>query len=165
MNYHEEEILIWKGTPSHWLNFGAYFFCVVLAGAVVGVYYLLPVPRTPWVFAGLLIPVLWAFARWIEVRSHVYEITSERIRVSVGLLSRMTTELELYRVRDYTVVEPLWLRIVGCGNIILQTADRTNPQLIVRAVPNANVLKDKIRANTERMRQLRGVRDLEIDPQ
>lgn len=164
MNDHEDEILIWKGTPSHWLNFGAYFFCVILAGAVVGVYYLVT-PRQPWIFAGLAIPVLWAMARWIEVRSHVYEITSERIRVSIGLLSRTTTELELYRVRDYTVVEPLWLRIVGCGNLILQTADRTNPQLIVRAVPNVNVLKDKIRANTERMRQIRGVRDLEIDPQ
>ena len=164
MNEREDEILIWKGTPSHWLNFGAYFFCLVLVGAVVAVY-LLVTPRQPLIFLGFVIPVLWAVARWIEVHSHTYEITSERVRVSIGLLSRTTTELELYRVRDYTVVEPLWLRIVGCGNIILQTADRTNPQVIIRAVPNANVLKDKIRANTERMRQIRGVRDLEIDPQ
>jgi uncharacterized membrane protein YdbT with pleckstrin-like domain len=164
MNEAEEEIVIWKGTPSHWINSGAYFFCVILAAAVVGVYYLVT-PRQPLIFAGLVIPVIWGIVRWIEVSSHVYEITSERIRVSIGLLSRTTTELELYRIRDYTVTEPLWLRMVGCGNIILQTADRTNPQVIIRAVPQANLLKDKIRANTERMRQLRGVRDLEIDPQ
>ena len=163
MNDEEEEILIWRGNPSHWLNFGAYFFCLVLAAAVVGVYYLV-VPPQPLIFLGLAIPLLWATARWIEVRSQVYEITSERIRVSTGLLSRTTTELELYRIRDYTVTEPLWLRIVGCGNIILQTADRTNPQVKITAVPNVNLLKDKIRANTERMRQLRGVRDLDIDP-
>jgi uncharacterized membrane protein YdbT with pleckstrin-like domain len=165
MNHDEEEILVWRGTPSHWVNFGAYFFCLLLAAAVVGVYFVLPVPRTRWVFAGFILPVGWFFARWIEVRTHQYEVTSERIRISTGLVSRMTTELELYRVRDYTVVEPLWLRMVGCGNLILQTADRTNPQVVLRAIPNVNRLKDNIRANTERMRQIRGVRDLEIDPQ
>jgi hypothetical protein len=36
---------------------------------------------------------------------------------------------------------------------------------VLHAVPRANWLKDQIRAHTERMRQRRGVRDLEIDPQ
>jgi uncharacterized membrane protein YdbT with pleckstrin-like domain len=85
------------------------------------------------------------------------------VKITTGLLSRHTTELELYRVRDYAVVEPFWLRLVGCGNIVLQTSDRTTSQVVLHAVPHAATLKDQIRTYTERMRQRRGVRDLEID--
>jgi hypothetical protein len=35
---------------------------------------------------------------------------------------------------------------------------------VLHAVPRAAALKDLIRTHTERMRQRRGVRDLEIDP-
>ena len=72
--------------------------------------------------------------------------------------------LVLAENRDYSVVESFWLRLVGCGDVVLVTADRTTPQTVLRAVPNAAGLKDQIRIHTERMRQRRGVRDLEIDP-
>jgi uncharacterized membrane protein YdbT with pleckstrin-like domain len=159
-----EETIIWRGTPSQWTNFGAYFFSLLLAAGVVAAYLLMPEPRQPLILLGLVIPALWTLARWIATSCHRYEITTERIKVGTGLLSRQTTELELYRVRDYTLVEPFSLRIVGCGNIVLTTADRTTPHLVLRAVPGAAALKDQIRLHTERMRQRRGVRDLEIDP-
>ena len=158
-----EEIIVWRGTPSQWTNFGAYFFCVLLAAGVTAGYLLLS-PRQPLILVGLIVPLLWAMSRWIATKCRRYEITSERIKVTTGLFSRQTSELELYRVRDYTLVEPMWLRLVGRGNVILTTADRTTPQLVLHAVPSAAALKDQIRTHTERMRQRRGVRDLEIDP-
>ena len=160
------ETVVWRGTPSQWTNFGTYFFCVLLAGGVVAAYFLvLPAStsRDPRILLGLVIPVGWALARWVGTRTHRYEVTSERIKITTGWLSRQTSELELYRVRDYSVVEPFWLRLVGCGNIVLVASDRSTPQTILRAVPHANTLKDQIRAHTEKMRQRRGVRDLEID--
>lgn len=157
-----EETSVWRGTPSQWTNFGTYLFCLILAGGVVAAYYLV-VPREPLILVGLVLPALWALARWIATRTQRYEITSERVKITMGLLSRHSSELELYRVRDYSIVEPFWLRLVGCGNIVLQTSDRTNPQIILRAVPHAPSLKDQIRIHTERMRQRRGVRDIEID--
>jgi uncharacterized membrane protein YdbT with pleckstrin-like domain len=158
-----EETVIWRGTPSQWTNFGAFFLCLLLAaGVVTG--YLLVTPRQPLILLGLIVPFVWALGRIIGTSTHRYEITSERIKLTTGLLSRKSSELELYRVRDYTVEEPFWLRLVGCGNIVLTTADRTTPQVVLRAVPSAASLKDQIRAHTERMRQRRGVRDLEIDP-
>jgi uncharacterized membrane protein YdbT with pleckstrin-like domain len=156
-----EETLIWKGSPSQWINFWAYFFCLLLTALIVAAYFL--TPAGPLVLFCLVIPAIFAFSRWLITRSHSYEITSERIRIGTGVLSRVTTELELYRVRDYTIEEPLGLRIVGRGNIILQTADRTTPQMVIHAVPNVSAIKDQIRAHTEQMRQRRGVRDLEID--
>jgi uncharacterized membrane protein YdbT with pleckstrin-like domain len=161
-----EETLVWRGTPSQWTNFGTYFFCLLLAAGVVTAYYLVPpASQTPLILAGLAVPALWALGRWIGTRCHRYEVTSERVKITTGLLSRRTNEIELYRVRDYSVIEPFWLRLVGSGDVVLVTADRTTPQFVLHAVPRANWLKDQIRAHTERMRQRRGVRDLEIDPQ
>ena len=158
-----EETIVWRGTPSQWTNFGTYFFCLVFMAAIIAGYFLITPPQ-PLILLGLIIPVLWMLSRWIGTRCQRYEITSERIKITTGLLSRQSNEIELYRVRDYSVVEPFWLRLVGCGNIVLVTADRSTPDIVLRAVPHVATLKDQIRAHTERMRQRRGVRDLEIDP-
>jgi uncharacterized membrane protein YdbT with pleckstrin-like domain len=164
MNPPAEETVLWKGSPSQWTNFGTYFFCAILIAGIVAAYYFTP-DRPVLILAAIVVPVLWGFIRWWQTRSQTYEITTERIRTSTGILSRRTSELELYRVRDYTVVEPFWLRMIGRGNLIIETSDRSSSNLVIHAVPAVNALKDQVRIHTERMRQLRGVRDLEINPQ
>ncbi|ACB75298.1 PH domain-containing protein [Opitutus terrae] len=157
----EEETVIWQGSPSQWTNFGAYVFWLVVTAAIVAAYFF--TAAGPLVLLALAVPVLALFIRWLQTRYHVYEITTQRIRTRAGILSRHTTELELYRVRDYALVEPFWLRLVGRGHLVLETADRSNEQVVLRAVPRVAWLKDQVRTHTERMRQARGVRDLEIN--
>lgn len=158
------ETEVWSGTPSQWTNVGTYLFCLLLAAGIVAAYLLVPELSTrPLFLAALAIPALWLLARWIATRCIRYLITDQRVKITTGLLSRHTSEIELYRVRDYSVIEPFWLRLVGCGHIVLVTSDRTNPQIVLRAVSGAAALKDQIRRYTEQMRQRRGVRDLEID--
>ena len=164
MNTETEETLVWRGTPSQWTNFGTYFLCLLFAAGIVAAYLLIPAePKNPLILAALALPFIWALIRWIATRCRRFEVTSERVKITTGLVSRHTSELELYRVRDYAVVEPFWLRLVGRGNVVLVTSDRMTPQVILNAVPAPGTLKDQIRAHTERMRQRRGVRDLEID--
>ena len=159
----ENETVLWKGSPSQWTNFGVYFFCVLIAVLIVAAFFL--TAAGPLVLVVLIVPLGYIMVRWLETRSNVYEITTERIRLTTGVFSRRSNELELYRVRDYTVDEPFWLRLIGRGNVIIESADRTSPQFVIHAVPGAAALKDQIRTHTERMRQLRGVRDFEINPQ
>lgn len=158
-----EETTLWRGSPSQWTNFGTFVFALLLIAGVIAAYYFTDVG--PLVLIALVVPVWLMFYRWLQTRSHVYEITTERIRVTSGIFSRRTSELELYRVRDYSVIEPFWLRLIARGNVVIETADRTSQHLVIRAVPSPNRLKDQIRTHTERMRQQRGVRDLEINPQ
>ena len=158
-----EESLVWKGSPSQWTNFGVYLLCILITAGIVAGYFMTTIG--PAVFYGLALPVILGFAFWLGTRTHVYQITSERVLETTGFLSRRTSEIELYRVRDYDVTEPFWLRLVGCGNITLSSADKSSPELLLRAVPRAAELKDKIRTHTEAMRQRRGVRDIEINPQ
>ncbi len=167
-----EETPIWRGHPSQWTNIGLYLVCLILAAGIVAAYFYLkqqsvsfPEFPVPIVLVALVIPGLIVLVRWILTRCHVYEITSQRVKITQGLLSRRTSEIELYRVRDYTLVEPFWLRLVGRGNVVLATSDRSNPEIVLRAVPQASQLKDQIRTHTETMRVRRGVRDIEIDTQ
>ena len=164
MNPEPAETIIWSGTPSQWTNLGTYLCCALLAAGIIYAKFAYTGQGSEYLLAALAIPLLWTLIRWIATSTHRYEITTERIKLTTGLLSKKTTELELYRVRDYSVVEPFWLRLVGCGNIVLVSADRTTPQIVLHAVPRAATLKDQIRTHTERMRQRRGVRDLEINP-
>jgi uncharacterized membrane protein YdbT with pleckstrin-like domain len=160
-----QETLVWRGSPSQWTNFGTYLFCLLLAAGIVAAYFLYsPGLPQPLILVGLVVPAFWMLARWVGTRCHRYEITTERAKITTGLLSRHSQEVELYRIRDYTVIEPFWLRLVGCGDVVLSSADRTSPNFVLRAVPRARWLKDGIRTHTERMRQRRGVRDLDIDP-
>jgi uncharacterized membrane protein YdbT with pleckstrin-like domain len=158
-----KETPVWKGTPSQWTNVGLYCFCLLIVAAIVAAYLLSAVG--PIAFAALAMPLVLALARWAQTHNRVYEVTTERIRVSTGVFSRQITELELYRVRDYTIAEPFLLRLVGRGDVILETADRTDHHIVLHAVPNVTALKDRIRNCTERMRQRRGVRDFEVNPQ
>jgi len=163
MNQNPAETLVWKGSPSQWTNFGSYFFSLLVAAIIAAAYFL--TPAGPLLLIALAGPLGYILVRWLGTRSNVYEVTTERIRSSSGVFSRRTTELELYRVRDYTVVEPFWLRLIGRGDLIIESADRTSPHFVIHAVPGVAALKDQIRTHTERMRQLRGVRDFEINPQ
>ena len=139
---HEAETVVWEGSPSQWVNFPLYFVCTLLCV--------------------LIVPIFVALWRWIETRCNVYRVTSERIVIRSGVFSKRTDELELYRVKDTTLVEPFWLRLVSRGNVVLTTSDRTTPELTLRAVPNASELREQLRAHIERMRAQKGLREVDV---
>ena len=138
----EQETLIWEGHPSQWSNFVAFFLCVLLC----------------W----LVVPIFIGLWRWLETRCFIYRITNERIVMTRGVLTKRTEELELYRVKDATLIEPFWLRLVSLGNIVLTTSDRTTPIVSITAVPNAAGLREELRRSVERMRALKGVRETDV---
>lgn len=136
------ESVIWEGTPSQWTNFPLYLICGLLF----------------W----LVVPVFIALWRYIETRCFVYRVTTERVVIRQGVLTKRTEEVELYRVKDATLVEPFWLRLVSLGHIDLTTSDRTTPEVRLRAVPNAAELRERLRVEVERQRSLKGVRETDL---
>ncbi|HOW45876.1 MAG TPA: PH domain-containing protein [Candidatus Aminicenantes bacterium] len=165
-----EEKVVWSGSSSQWINFGAYLACfLVFAAAAAALFLLWPrlEPMGPVAlgaaFAVVLAPLAYALYRWIVVRCLRYEITSERIRVTSGILSKRTTTLELYRVKDYTLEAPFLYRLFRLGHIRLQTSDRSNPEMLLRAIPGARRLADEIRLHVEKRRDLKRVREVDFD--
>ncbi len=133
----EEEIL-WQGSPSQWTNFW------------------------PFVLSILVVPIPWAIWRWLSTRCFAYEVTNQRIRIRQGVFSRRTDSLELYRVKDAAFVQPFVMRLVGIGNVELETSDVTTPVVWIRGVPDADVLRERILKAVDAVRDRKGVRELDV---
>jgi uncharacterized membrane protein YdbT with pleckstrin-like domain len=137
-----EEKPIWNGSPSQVINIPAF----VVLGLLV------------W----LVVPIFLIIWRWLNTHMTKYELTTERFRTRSGVFDKKLEELELYRVRDYKLDEPFFLRIFSLGNITLQTSDLSNPVIVIRAIPNAEQLRDQIRNSVEACRMKKGVREVDV---
>jgi uncharacterized membrane protein YdbT with pleckstrin-like domain len=113
-------------------------------------------------FAPLIIPA--AIGVWIilTIRHTRYEITGERLLLTTGVLTRTTSNLELYRITDLTLSQSLFDRIVGIGNIQIISTDRTCPTLPIRGIRDHRAIADAIRDRTEQLRHRRGQREFDI---
>ena len=136
-----EEQLGWEGRPSQITNLLLFIVCALTFWAV------LPI------FVGL-----W---KWLVVRFTNYQLTTERLTIATGVLSRRTEELELYRVKDTAFAQPFFLRIFGLGNVILRTSDRSHPVVVLKAIHDGKMLRENIRGYVEKMRDVKKVRELD----
>jgi uncharacterized membrane protein YdbT with pleckstrin-like domain len=161
-----EETKIWTGNPSQILNLPVFLICALAAGALVvaGLLFNLLPPPMGLVLAGLaIVPIAIALWRWIATRCERYELTSERLLLTKGVFSRKTETLELYRVKDYALVEPFWMRVFNLGDVVLTTTDDNNQRVLLRAVHGAKPLSDDIRKNVEVCRDRKRVRVSEFE--
>jgi uncharacterized membrane protein YdbT with pleckstrin-like domain len=133
---------VWEGSPSQAVNLGLFVVCIL----------------TCW----LVVPVLYAVWRWLQTRCTRFSLTSERLRITTGVLTRRTEEVELYRVKDTALTEPLFLRLFGLGTVEIATTDTSAPQVTLLAIAGAKEVREKIRMHVELSRRRRGVRDVEV---
>ena len=138
-----DEKSLWSGTPSQLVNLPLYILWLLLF----------------W----LVIPLFIMLWQWLVVRNTIYELTSERLRLRSGVLNKQLDEVELYRVRDYQLEQPFFLRLFGLGNITLQTSDRSHPAVRLRAVRDGEQLYEQIRRAVEHSRASKGVRELDVE--
>ncbi|MDC1451428.1 PH domain-containing protein [Vicingaceae bacterium] len=139
-----EEKDIWNGTPSQWTNFSSYLFWLIPLG---------------WLGLGVLIS-LW---KYLTVKTWKFKITNQRITDEKGVLSKVTNELELFRVKDITLVQPFWLRLVGLSNIVLVTSDKSNPLFVIPGVKNGKELREELRTVVDKRRTEKGVVERDYD--
>jgi uncharacterized membrane protein YdbT with pleckstrin-like domain len=99
--------------------------------------------------------------RYMLTRSTVYELTSQRLRKTSGILHKKLDELELYRVKDSTLEQPLLLRLFGLGNINVVSSDATMPLVLINAVPGAYDMREKLRVAVEAERDRKRVREVD----
>ena len=137
-----EEKDIWSGSPSQVVNLASFI--------ILGLFF--------WLVFPLLI-ILW---KWLVTKTTKYELTTERLRTRCGVLNKKTDELELYRIRDYKLEQPFFLRLFSLGNIVLETSDRSHPQVVIKAIPNGEQLREQIRTHVEACRTSKRVREVDF---
>lgn len=168
------EAQIWEGSPSQWLNFKSFFLCWggVLAILAAGVALWGPINREQLAFRPYVLAVLGALIliigiigikKFLDLRCTRYVVTTERLRVTRGILSRRTDDTELYRVDDTLLDQPFLLRMVGRGNVVLISSDRSTPNLVLRAIPRAGALRDNMRPHVEACRDRKRTRVIDFE--
>ncbi len=122
------------------------------------------VPGVGTLLLAILTLGLWLIVRWFQTLGRTYRITTRRIIVETGVLSKKLEQVDLYRVADYTVERPFGQRIMGTGNLMLKTFDKTTPELNVLAISTDVVkLYERVRAATEADKARRGVRMVDYE--
>lgn len=99
---------------------------------------------------------------WIRAYGTFYKVTTHRVILESGILSKRLEQIDAYRIKDYVVERPFGQRLLGTGNLVLLTMDQTTPSLELRGLRTDVVaLYEKLRKSAEAERMRRGVRLLD----
>jgi uncharacterized membrane protein YdbT with pleckstrin-like domain len=137
------EETVWRGTSSQWKNLGLYVLCGL--------------------FCWLIVPIFIALARYLQTKNKIYELTTERLKITEGVFSKVTDTLELYRVKDIETRQPFLYRMFHIENIAVNTSDASSPFILIEAIPSAVAFADKMRNQVEAVRMQKGVREIDIE--
>jgi membrane protein YdbS with pleckstrin-like domain len=137
------EEIVWRGTSSQWKNFGVYLLCGL--------------------FCWLVVPIFFALARYLQTKCRVFELTTQRFKITSGVFTKTTETLELYRVKDIETRQPFLSRLVGVENVQMTTSDASSPLVLIEAVPSRVRFADKLRNQVEIIRQQKRVREIDIE--
>jgi uncharacterized membrane protein YdbT with pleckstrin-like domain len=148
----ETEKTIHQTSPSQIVNLKYFLLSFLLA---VGIVVLGIVLDNPVLFVLLLVPVVYAWWKWLLVKSLRFTLTDQRIIISKGVFSKITNETELYRIRDTSIEEPFFYRMFGVGNILVYSTDDAEGRLSFEAFPKPHWIKDQIRNYSEICRRNR----------
>ncbi|HKS31685.1 MAG TPA: PH domain-containing protein [Chthoniobacterales bacterium] len=118
---------------------------------------------SPYIFTPAIVPIFIALARFLQTKNKIYELTSERLKITEGVFNKVTNTLELYRVKDLETRQPFRERVFGVEDVHIKTTDVSSPFLLVEAVPQKLGLADKIRNAVEKVRMQKRVRELDIE--
>ena len=164
------EQTLWRGVSSQWKNCGAFILWGVIALLLIGFSVIVSHAANPqfarlgpFLLLLLLIPIIMVCAQYLKTKNKVYELTTERLKFTEGVFSRMSDTLELYRVKDIETRQPFSYRMVGIENVQLNTSDTSSPFVLIDAIPCSVGLADKIRNAVETIRQQKGVREIDIE--
>ena len=137
----ESENVLWEGTPSPVRDLPYHAVCLLLSPLVV--------------------PLFLSLWRYLTTRNHRVRISSERIQITTGVLSKRMEEVELYRVKDTSLEQPFLLRLFGLANIHLTTSDQSSPQLLIGPIAEARQVRENLRGAVEKVRDKKRVREID----
>lgn len=91
-----------------------------------------------------------------------YSVNHKKIIIQSGFFTSYENEILLYRVLDVTLRRTLPQKIFGLGTVIIQSRDKTSPELEVTNIRNAKLFMDTLSELVEEDKLRRNVRHNEI---
>ena len=94
----------------------------------------------PFVF---LILLIWPFMRWVGWRSMRATVSGDRLRYEAGAASKVTRNIQLSKVQDVRVDQGVFQRMLGIGNISIETSGETS-RLTIPNVDRPQSIADEL---------------------
>src|ERR1035437_1902503 len=151
--------VIWESRPSQIFN-GKLFFqlallifiCLMVPNKILNLTIYKPIHVYVILIFSIICYIFYVLWNCLAMYSIRYVLTDERLMIYSGILDQEEKQIALYRINDYKVFSPFFLRIFGMGNIILYSTDNFTPSFTLFAVKNPIDIKDIIRSNVERVK-------------
>ena len=90
-------------------------------------------------------------------------ISNTRITIETGVFSKRTDEVEMHRIKDLSLSQPFFMRLVGVSHITLNTSDKTSPKVVLRGMKNGKQLREQLRSAVDQQREKKGVREMDFN--
>lgn len=125
---------------------------VIIAAIFVAAKYLQPSDDRPWL--PWLLPGAAAFLLLVPIRRHIRRqsmkvtITGDKLRYESGLLSKTTRNIQLSKVQDVRVDQSLGQRMMGVGDISIETSGEAS-RLEVDNIDEPQAVADEIIAASQ----------------
>lgn len=111
-----------------------------------------------WVMLGFIVVYgLIGLHLYTRSRSTHFEITTQRVKLERGLLSKVQESLELFRVDHFELRKPLGMRIMGYAALHLFSSDAEFQNFYIYGVHNLESIAEELRNCQLRERQRRGL--------
>jgi len=82
----------------------------------------------------LLAAIVWCVVPLLRWKTTSYELTTRRLRLRRGILSRSGRDFPLIRISDVSFSHGLLDRLLGCGKLVVESAGE-HGQLILTEIP------------------------------
>lgn len=116
---------------------------VVIAAGVILTYKYEPMDWPGWVSWLWLVLLLWPMKRHIQRRSITLTISGDKLRYETGMASRSCRIIQLPKVQDVRVIQSVGQRLLGVGDISIETAGE-NSRLLVQNLDRPRQLAEQI---------------------
>jgi uncharacterized membrane protein YdbT with pleckstrin-like domain len=83
----------------------------------------------------LLAATVWFVTPFLRWRTTTYEVTTRRLRLREGIISRSGRDFPLNRISDVSFSQGLLDRVFGCGRLIVETPGEAG-QLVLTEIPD-----------------------------
>ena len=136
MENNSEQVL-WSGQPSQIDNLLPFMLCSLGCLTIVGAVVALP----------------YATYRFLLTRCRRFKLTDQRLIITSGILSRKNDQVELFRIKDVSWEQPLFLRLFKLGRLTLATNDINEGVVIINAIRGGEPILELFRTAVTQLRQ------------
>jgi membrane protein YdbS with pleckstrin-like domain len=146
----ETEKTIFAGSPAMVYSVGQVMpFIVVLLLAGVAIYLLDYENQSSYILYAVLAALVACGAillrYYVQSRAIHYTITTQRIKLDRGWLSKVQESLELFRIDHFELRQPFGMRLLGQARLHLYSSDAELENFNIYGVPNLPALADQLR--------------------